>query len=147
MTGYGQELPGLLELTRRLRLERHVVFLGPMPQKEIATLLNRCTVFVLPSLSEGFPSSVLEAMACEKPVVVTSGIGLEEVVRDAGLYVPPSSPRALADAIKKVLRDRDLGIELGRRGRRRVIDYYDWRDIVSRVNRLFERVIGRKTTD
>jgi glycogen(starch) synthase len=145
MAGYGEELPKLLDLRRRLGLERNIAFLVPMPQEEIVTLLNRCTVFALPSLSEGFPSSVLEAMACEKPVVVTSGIGLEEVVGDTGLYVPPSSPRALADAIKRVLRDAGLGIELGRRGRQRVIKYYDWRNIVSKVNELFERAIRRQT--
>jgi glycosyltransferase involved in cell wall biosynthesis len=116
-----------------------------MPQKEIVTLLNRCTVFVLPSLSEGVPSSVLEAMACEKPVVVTSGIGLEEVVGDTGLYVPSSSPRALADAIMRILRDAGLGTELGRRGRRRVVNDYDWHIIISRINELFERAIGGVT--
>ena len=146
IVGYGGELPRLLDLRQQLRLEDHVAFPGPMSQQEIVTLLNRCTVLALPSLSEGFPSSVLEAMACAKPVVVTSGIGLEEIVENAGIYTQPANPHALADAIKKILRDPGLAIELGKRGRRRVIDHYDWRKIVSSVNELFERAIRERST-
>jgi glycosyltransferase involved in cell wall biosynthesis len=147
LAGYGDELPDLLSLRRQLGLEDRVFFLGPMSQAQIATLLNRCTALALPSLTEGFPSSVLEAMACEKPVVVTSGIGLEEIVGDAGVYVPRANPRALADEIKRILRNADMGLELGRRGRQRVVDYYDWRNIVSQVNELFELAAARKVRD
>jgi len=144
LVGYGEELPKLLELARSLRLEDRVVFLDPRPQQEIAVLLNRCTLFVLPSLTEGFPSALLEAMACAKPVVVTSGIGLEEVVSDGGILVPPADPNALADSISRILRAEEFAKTLGLRARERVVAQYRWQNVVYAVNELFKRAIEEK---
>ncbi len=146
LVGYGEEFPSLVELTRQLRLEESVTFLSPRSQSEIVDLLNRSTMFALPSLSEGFPSSVLEAMSCQKPVVASSGIGLEEVIGDAGLYAPPGNSRALAAAIKTLLWNEELSLKLGRRGRERVIEQYDWPRVVSAVNALFERALREKNS-
>jgi glycosyltransferase involved in cell wall biosynthesis len=146
--GYGEDLPKLLGLTRRLGLGDNVVFLEPKTQQEIVNLLNRCTLLALPSLTEGFPSTVLEAMSCQKPVVVTSNIGLEEIVGDAGLYVPPGNSQALAEKMKMILKSEELGVELGRQGRERVVKYYDWSDVVVRsVNDLFENATAQKLKD
>ena len=88
--------------------------------------------------------SVLEAMSCGKPVVVTSGIGLEEVVCDAGMYARPGDPCSLANAIMTILSDEELGARLGSRGRERVTRYYEWGNVVSAVNSLFEKAIKEK---
>lgn len=144
LVGYGDQLPELLDLRRQLGLENNVTFLGPRTHEQIATLLNNHTLFALPSLSEGFPSSVLEAMSCEKPVVVTSGIGLEEVVGDSGLYVPPGNAEALATSITTILRDRKLAISLGRRGRERALKHYDWQNVVGAVDDLSEKAVQER---
>lgn len=144
LVGYGEELPHLLALIHQMKLERNVILLGRKSPDEIAALLNRSTLFVLPSLSEGFPSAVLEAMSCGKPVLVTSGIGLEDVVSNAGLYAPPGDSRELAEAIQCILADDDLGMDLGRRGRKRVTQHYDWRNVVSAINDLYMKAIEEK---
>lgn len=144
LVGYGEELPELLQLRRHLQLDDNVVFVGPKTQVEVASLLNRCTVFALPSLSEGFPTSVLEAMSCRKPVVVSSGIGLEEVVADAGLYAQPRNPRALAEAIVRVLSNRKLAIDLGRRGRDRILKHYSWTQVVAAIDLLFHKAVEQR---
>jgi glycosyltransferase involved in cell wall biosynthesis len=146
LAGYGEELPTLVDLSRRLKLERNVVFLSPRLPHEIVNLLSQCTLFALPSLSEGFPSSVLEAMSCARPVVVTSHIGLEEVVGDAGLYESPGDEIGLAKSITALLRDRKLAASLGRRGRERVRKYYDWQKMVSATDDLFEKAKQEKAS-
>ena len=145
LVGDGPERGDLAGLRDGLKLGGSVLFEPEMNQRGILSLLNRCTMFALPSLSEGFPSSVLEAMSCERPVVVTGGIGMEEVVGNAGLYVPPRNPAALAEAIEKLLRDEGLAGELGERGRSRAVSLYDWQQIVPEINELFERVIDSVT--
>lgn len=144
LVGYGEELPSLLAHICQLKLESNVTLLGRKSPDEIATLLNRSTLFVLPSLSEGFPSSVLEAMSCGKPVLVASGIGLEEVVGDAGLYVPPGNPRKLAGSIEAILADEELSRRLGRQGRKRVVERYDWRNVVSAITHLYRKAVEER---
>ena len=72
-------------------------------QALVAARLRACELFVLPSIKEGFPISLVEAMACGKPVVTTTG--LEEVVGEGGATVPPRDPKALAKAILSYLLD------------------------------------------
>ena len=83
-------------------------------------------------------------MSCRKPVVVSSGIGLEEVVADAGLYAQPHNPRALAEAIVRVLSDRKLAIDLGRRGRDRILKHYIWTQVVAAIDLLFHKAVEQR---
>ncbi|MHB1261268.1 MAG: glycosyltransferase family 4 protein [Thermoplasmatota archaeon] len=88
---------------RRLGLRGSVRFEPFQEQAPVAARLRACALFVLPSLKEGFPISLVEAMACGKPVVTTTG--LEEVVGDGGAIVPPRDPKALAQAMLSFLLD------------------------------------------
>ena len=113
--------PTRAELGRQIRslgLENHVFLLGE--RRDIPSLLSRCSLFVLPSRFEGFPSAVIEAMAAGCAVVATGVAGTPELVQNGitGWIVPPSSPRALAEAIVNA-----LGIDLkpfAEAGRQRV---------------------------
>ena len=90
---------------------------------------------------EGFPSALLEAMACAKPVIVTDGIGLNDIARDAGIYVPRKDSKNLARAIVSLLKDEGYARELGKRARERVAKNYDWMKVVKATIRLYERVL------
>ena len=79
-------------------------------------LFRRASVFVYPSIAEGFGLPVLEAMACGTPVVTTTGSAPEEVAGDAAMLVPPRDEVALAEAIAKVLGTPDLASDLRKRG-------------------------------
>jgi alpha-maltose-1-phosphate synthase len=144
LVGGGGELPNLVKLRNTLGLRDNIIFYPEIDEKKILGLLNSCTLFALPSLSEGFPSAVLEAMSCKKPVVITAGIGLEEVVGRAGLYVPARDPIVLAKAIEKLLRNEGLANELGERGRSIVEARYDWRKVVRQINTLFEKITEQR---
>jgi glycosyltransferase involved in cell wall biosynthesis len=96
-------------------------FPGVIDEQRKITLMQRCGVYVQPSLHEGFGLAVLEAMSCGAPVVASRGGALPEVIGGAGLTIERPTPRALADAIVGLLGDRSSSAELGRRARDRAV--------------------------
>ena len=101
-------------------LDRQVVFRGFCP--DIAAALRQVDVMVMPSLSEGLPFALLEAMSLGLPVIASAVGGIRDVVEDgvSGLLVPPGDPVRLSDAIALLRDDRDLALRLGDAGRERV---------------------------
>ena len=127
-------------MTIDLHLERHVRFLGEV--RDVAALLGRARLLVLPSLTEGISLSVLEAMAHGLPVIATRVGGNAEVILpdQTGMLVPPQAPAELADAILRVATDPDLGRRLGLAGRRRVEQHFDVRTMVAHYEALYDEL-------
>jgi glycosyltransferase involved in cell wall biosynthesis len=108
------ELRGALERQiRERRLEKHVYLLGFRP--DVLSLHKIFDVFVMSSVTEGLGTSLLDAMACGKPVVATMAGGIPEVVEDGltGLLVPTRDPEAMAAAIVRLLNDAALRRQMG----------------------------------
>ena len=108
----------LMALASQLGITHACRFLGA--RSDVFDLMAAMDLFVLPSLNEGLPMAVLEAMALGTPVVVSDVGGLPEVVRfrETGVLVPPADDRALADACLELGRDRELASRLARQARR-----------------------------
>ena len=109
--GNGPERRRLELLSRHLELSDRVFFTGWINDRSrVLDYLRQATVFVLPSLSEGLPRVLIEAMACGLPVVATDVGGVPEAVVDGvnGLLVPPRDEKALAEAIEYVFNDVDF---------------------------------------
>jgi glycosyltransferase involved in cell wall biosynthesis len=104
----------------------------------LAELMADCAAFCLPSRSEGFGLTVLEAMACGAPVVTSDRGALPEVVADAGLAVPPTVADVTA-ALGEVLRNDSLAGSLGSRARERALTLswhrtaLGWREVLERA--------------
>lgn len=107
LVGYGYEEQKLKKLTRDLLLDDNVSFIGKQGGKRLINEYKRSHVFVLPSLSEGQPLTVLEALVAGLPIVATNVGGIPEVVKDGknGLLIAPNNREALADAILQVLKN------------------------------------------
>ena len=101
----------------RLGCAERVIFAGLVP--DFASLVGEVDVFVLPSLSEGLPNALLEAMAAARPVVAAGVGGVKDLVRNEenGLLVPPADGGALAAAILRLASDSGLALRLGRSAR------------------------------
>jgi glycosyltransferase involved in cell wall biosynthesis len=99
-----------------LSASERVRFLGYVPEDALAGLYAKATLFVLPSLDEGFGLPALEAMACGTPAIVSSGGALPEVVGTAGLIFDLTDPGSLAHAIRDCLEDQALYSSLVARG-------------------------------
>ncbi len=144
LAGDGPQRGALEAETRRLGIAQRVVFLGHRP--DVPELLRCCDLFVLPSLFEGLPVSVLEAMAAARPVIATAIGGTDEAVvhGETGLLVQPGDHVALATAIKLLLADRDLADRLGMAGRARVERKFSAEAMVDRVTLLYDEVLGAR---
>jgi colanic acid/amylovoran biosynthesis glycosyltransferase len=121
-TGKASDRGRLLYLIHELGLEGRVRLLGKVSQEVVRERLWASDALLQASLSEGLPNTVLEAMACALPVVVTDCGGIREAVEHGveGLVCPRRSPQALADALG-TLRDPTLARKLGEAGRERVV--------------------------
>jgi glycosyltransferase involved in cell wall biosynthesis len=134
--------PGLTEVTSALTrngLSQRVELLGA--RADVPDLLARSDVFVLSSRSEGFPVSVLEAMAAGLPVVATNVGGVAEAVADGetGFLVPAADADALARALERLLADGELRRRLGAAGRARALSLFD----VSRYRAAYRELYWR----
>lgn len=104
-------------------------------RRDVAAILAAADIFVLPSLFEGLPMSVIEAMLTGLPVVASDVIGPREqvVAGETGLLVPPGRPAPLALALATLARDPALRARMGRAGRARALDLYDEARVVART--------------
>ena len=125
IVGDGPERGRLARRAAELGIAERVMWLGQ--RRDVRELLQVFDVFVLSSVSEGMPLTVLEAMAAGKPVVATNVGGVREAVVNGttGLLVPPSSPERLADAVEVLLADRAMRHAFGDRARRRAEERFD----------------------
>jgi glycosyltransferase involved in cell wall biosynthesis len=134
---------GLLEAqSRDLGLGRRVIFLGH--RLDIPELLACSDLMVLPSLFEGLPLSVLEAMAAAKPVIASDVGGTNETIvsERTGLLVPPADPAALAAAIRRLLSDRKLAEQLATAGKARVREEFSAARMVQSVTQIYEHLLS-----
>ena len=134
--------PRMAELAKSLGIEHRVRRVGYVEGAEKASLIRGAACFVLPSRSENFGNSVLEAMACGVPVVVTPEVGLAEVVRAtrSGL-VESGEPEKLAAAIASLMGDPALAAQLGANARRTAAEYA-WPRIAERMEREYRACVA-----
>jgi len=111
---------------------------------DVPDVLAAADVFALPSLYEGFPGAVIEAMALGLPVVATQIPTMREVVEEggSGFLVPPGNSERLADAIGRVLDDREVNRRLGNRGRELFLTRLTAAESHRRMIELYERLIA-----
>lgn len=106
----------IYQTIQQLGIEDSVKFLGYVPERDLVYLYNMATVFVWPSLYEGFGIPPLEAMQSGCPVVTSNTSSLPEVVGEGALTIDPKCDIALSEAILKVLKDKDLSAHLVKKG-------------------------------
>ena len=142
--GDGEQGPALQRMIAQRGLEDRVTLLGP--RLDVPRILALADLFVLPSVSEGMPIAIMEAMALGLPVVATAVGGVPELVVDGetGLLVPPRDPAALADAIRRVIDDEGDRKRLGEAGRARVRTFFTDAVMAQRTDDLYRRLQGTK---
>ncbi|HUV05756.1 MAG TPA: glycosyltransferase family 1 protein, partial [Armatimonadota bacterium] len=127
------------KLVEDLGLKESVRFTGYVPAEDLPALYSAATVFVYPSLHEGFGLPPLEAMACGTPVITSNASSLPEVVGDAGIMVDPYNVEELAGAILRVLCDPDLRQEMSAKGLERA-KKFSWEETARQTLKVYERV-------
>jgi glycosyltransferase involved in cell wall biosynthesis len=135
LTGRGpieRELRGMIA---RMNMTNNFRFVGFVERSTLIELYQNATVYVFPSYYEGLPTSVLEAMACGTPVVASAIDGIPEVVIDGknGFTVPVKNPKAIANAIVRLLEDEELRERIGRTARQTILDRFSWNMVANRA--------------
>ncbi len=133
-------LAGLLAQASRLGIADRVEYVGQT--LDVAGFLRDTDVFVLASHEEGFSNVILEAMAAARPVVATAvGGNAEALVHgETGFLVPPHRPASLAQALATLVVNRELRIEMGLRGRKRVQEYFSLERMVASYAQFYEEI-------
>lgn len=140
----GDEISKYATLRRavhRYKLHKHVRFFGFVSDTTLASLYRLASVFVFPSLYEGFGLPPLESMAAGTPVITSNVSSLPEVVGDAALLIDPYEPGEIAAAMRRVLTEPELRDDLRARGLARV-KQFSWDRSVRRVREIYGEVMA-----
>jgi colanic acid/amylovoran biosynthesis glycosyltransferase len=141
LVGEGDTRAELEAQIQQLGLTDQIILLGLQPRHRVLELLAQADVKVLPSISEGIPVSLMEALAMGLPAVATAISGVPELIEDGqtGLLVPTCDVQALTTAISKLYRTRNLGQQLGAKGRIKVMEEFNLRISAANLYRLFTK--------
>jgi glycosyltransferase involved in cell wall biosynthesis len=144
MIGKGPLKEDIEQQIQDLNLSKNIFIKEFVPNSELPEIYQNSDIFVLPSLNEGIPRTILEAMACGVPVICTELPQLVDVVKGCGLLVSLRDSQALAEGILRVISDRELSQKLGENGRKKVVENYSWEDTVKRTINLYDELIYQK---
>lgn len=147
MIGSGPLSAELRDQIASLGLEERISIIPPVPEEELHAFYEACDIFVFPSTekSETYGLVQIEAMACGKPVVSTNlNTGVTYLNQDGitGLIVPPCNSSALADAIQKLVDDKNLRASLGNSARNRALREFSAETMVDRTVELYKRLLA-----
>lgn len=136
----------LKKLISDLEMEKKVIFSGP--RDDVVDLLSVFDIFALPSIAEGTPMAVLEAMAMEKPVVATNVGAVSEQIEDnvSGLVVEPQDPGHMSKAVLSLIKDGDMAAELGKKARKRVLEQFSLSQHVEGHLKIYNSLNSNKFT-
>ena len=137
IVGSGVLRENLEKKARDLGLNEKILFVGGRKHHEIPFWMNSCDLFVLPSLSEGFPTVIPEAMACGKPVIASRVGGVPEIISnsDVGILVNPKEPEILAVAILEMLEKKWKSEYILRHAK-----MYSWSNLTKQIIDVYQSV-------
>jgi len=144
IVGDGPEKHNLMKLVSRYNLDDQVKFMGVVSDRRVlCELYNRSLFFVLPSVTEGLPQAMLEAMACEKAVCVTRTSGIPRVIKDGynGFLVEPGDAEKLKEVLCYMLDNPELCNKVGKNARITIKDNFSWKVIAKRTLEIYDKVL------
>ena len=135
IVGDGPLRKNLENITKQLKISKHVVFTGF--RHDVERFMAAADIYVMTSVYEPFGLVVAEAMAAGKPVIVTNVGGMPEIVGDAGLTVDARDVDALAEAMLKLLKDEELRRKLSEKARERIEKSFSAESVGERLVQIY----------
>ena len=138
----GKRLRRLKDLAEELNVEDRIAFVGPAPRSALPKYYAAADIFVLHSRFEALGLVLLEAMSSGKPVVATRVGGTVDVVENGktGFLVKRETPMELANAILVLLKDKKLRDKMGKKGRQKVVQHFNWIEIAEKMLRIYKEL-------
>ncbi|HIH73787.1 MAG TPA: glycosyltransferase family 4 protein [Methanosarcina sp.] len=134
----------LVKMAQELKIIDHIKFIGPVNHEKIPVWISASDILVLPSLSEGRPNVVLEALACEVPVVATDVGGIPELMIDGktGYLIPAKNSIELSKKIIKLLKDESLREKMGKFGRKSIMERgFTWEAHAKKTVEIYSELV------
>lgn len=139
VAGNGKDFVRAKTMAKELGLMPSTILTGSLSETDKWNYLNSCDVLCIPSRTEPFSIVCLEGMSLGKPIVATDAGGIVEVAKGAAIFVPREDPISLADALIRVLKDKDMADELGRNAVRRV-QRFNWDLVFPKYEALYKEL-------
>ena len=129
----------LVIIVQKLRLENNVKFLPLLSEIEKSTLMRNCKIFIVPSIKDYTPVTLIEAQALGKPVISTNTGAIPEIVKnnETGLLVKPEDPESLALAIKRLLFNEEERLVMGNKAKDWISQNFSLSDVVNKLEKLY----------
>ena len=139
-TGFANGLRGRIAAAG---LQSRIVITGELPIEEVQRWYRRLSIYAFTSRNEGFGLTLIEAMSAGAALVASRAGAAELVIEDGvtGILVPPGDPHALTAALEPLLRDPDLAIQMGRRGRERVLENFSLDAEARRIAEVYRSLL------
>jgi len=131
------------KLAKMAKIENNILFTGF--RTDIPLIMKVCDIFVLPSLSEGLPTVLLEASACCKPVIATNTGGIPDIITHGktGFLVEPENINSFVFFIEKLLYNKSLSKKLGKNAYKHVRKKFNWNLIIKRYKDIYAELVAR----
>lgn len=144
--GKGEDMPRLKKLAEELKISKYIFFAGFIPDEEIPVYYAVSDIFVFHSTFETFGMVLAEAMNYKKAIVSVSNTAISEIVdKDKdGLLVQTLDYKAFADAVLKLINNRDLRIKMGKHGYQKVQKLFKWKMIASQYEKVLESTVNNE---
>ncbi len=151
LIGDGIEMENLHKLVKELKIERNVIFAGYKTHEQIPDYINQSSICIAPfalddrNKKTGISAfKIYEYASCGKPIVSTNISGISDFIikNNCGVIVEPNNSKALADAIIKLLNNPKLAEEMGRNGRKTILNGYSWKNVAERTQKVIEDTIS-----
>jgi len=141
--GDGPQHQRLQLLVKKLGLEREVEFKGFVEEENLIKYYQASDIFAISSLHEGQCCTILEAMACAKPIVATGVGGIPDSVEEGrnGLLVPPDDINLFGSALRSLIDDEKKATQFGAHSRKRTQEKFDWDVIAEQTRKVYEESI------
>jgi L-malate glycosyltransferase len=145
IVGAGPEATAVAEHVSTLTCSSQIELVGNVSREQVGGFFQECSVYCLPSFGEPYGASVVEAMSCGAPVVVTAAGGFPYLVPDGGgRFVPPGDASALASALIEILKDEKLQRSMGLVNREYAVASLGWNTAVDRLELAYRTVFSRQ---
>jgi glycosyltransferase involved in cell wall biosynthesis len=139
IVGDGPERTAVRRAARALNIMEKITWHGWLDRDALLEAYRRCDCFVNPSLSEGSPNTVLEAMACGLPVIASDILGNNELVADGetGFLFDLKNPSGLAEKLELLVHDQAMNLTMGKKARQKIEAHYSWEKAAAAYLELF----------
>ena len=140
LIGKGSEEAYLKELVSKFNFKKYIKFLGGKTSHEITAYYINSDVFILPSIWEGFPLTLLEAWAARLPVIITNVGGVSKICtnQENALVIPSKNSKKIADSMLVLIKNKKLREKLGKNGRKLVEEKYSWQKIAKKFVSIYK---------